>query len=67
MLAGIPIVDAVRRMDQIRKERVFFIALPIRMKRVSATWTRAIAIEEIDCHTQTRRTPLIRAQVVPRA
>ena len=48
MLAGIPIVDAVRRMDQIRKERVFFIALPIRMKRVSATWTRAIAIEEID-------------------
>ena len=48
LLAGIPIIDALRGLDQIRKERVFFIALPLRMKRVSATWTRAIALEVID-------------------
>ncbi len=48
LLAGIPIIDALRGLDQIQKERVFFMALPLRMKRVSATWTRAIALEEID-------------------
>ena len=44
---GIPCVDCVNGLEQISKERVFFIALPLKMKRVTATWTRAIALEEI--------------------
>lgn len=48
LLAGIALVDALRGLDQIRKERVFFIALPVKMGRVSATWTRAVALEEIE-------------------
>tara|TARA_Y100000588_G_C14079008_1_gene849297 strand:- start:232 stop:906 length:675 start_codon:yes stop_codon:yes gene_type:complete len=45
---GIPMVDALKGLDQIQKERVFFIALPLKMQRVTAAWTRAIALEEID-------------------
>lgn len=48
LLAGIPIIDALCGLEQIQKERVFFIALPLKMRRVTATWTRAIALEEID-------------------
>ena len=47
LLAGIPIVDDVVNLTQIIKPRVFFIALPLRMRRVTASWTRAIALEEI--------------------
>ncbi len=47
LLAGIPLVDALLGLDQIRKKRVFFIALPVKLRRVTASWTRAIAIEEI--------------------
>lgn len=45
---GIPMVDCLKGLDQITKERVFFIGLPLKMHRVTATWTRAIALEEID-------------------
>ncbi len=47
LLAGIPLIDGLLGLEQIEKERVFFISLPLKMKRVSATWTRAIALEEI--------------------
>lgn len=47
LLAGIPIVDALLGLDQIQKPRVFFIALPVKLRRVTAFWTRAIALEEI--------------------
>lgn len=47
ILAGIPVVDALQGLNQIKKNRVFFISLPIKMQRVTATWTRAIALEEI--------------------
>jgi kynurenine formamidase len=45
---GIPMVDALKGLDQLTKDRVFFIALPLKMQRVTASWTRAIALEEID-------------------
>ncbi len=48
LLAGIPVVDALLGLDQIRKPRVFFIALPMKLRRVTAFWTRAIALEELD-------------------
>ena len=47
LLAGIPFLDALRGLDQITKRRVFLIALPVKMRRVTASWTRAIALEEI--------------------
>jgi arylformamidase len=48
LLAGIPYLDAVTGLDQIRKRRVFVIALPVKIRRVTASWTRAIALEMID-------------------
>ena len=45
---GIPMVDALKGLEQLTKDRVFFIALPIKMHRVTASWTRAIALEEIE-------------------
>ena len=45
---GIPTIDALYNLAQIRKKRVCFIALPVKMQRVTASWTRAIALEEKD-------------------
>lgn len=46
--AGIATADALCGLDQIRKQRVFFIALPVKLRRVTASWTRAIALEALD-------------------
>jgi len=48
LLAGIPYIDAVTGLHQITKSRVFFIGLPFKMQRITASWTRAIVLEEID-------------------
>ncbi len=48
LLAGIALADMLKGLHQIRKPRVFFIALPVRLHRVTASWTRAIALEERD-------------------
>ena len=48
LLAGIPYLDALFGLQQITKTRVFFIGLPVKIKRVTASWTRAIVLEEID-------------------
>ncbi len=47
LLAGITLVDNLLGLEQIKKPRVFFIALPVKLRRVTAFWTRAIALEEI--------------------
>ena len=47
LLAGIPMIDAPVGLDQIKKPRVFFIGLPVKIRRVTASWPRAIALEEI--------------------
>ena len=47
LLAGIPFLDALTGLDQITRPRVFFIGLPVKMRRVTASWTRAIVLEEI--------------------
>ena len=46
LLGGVGLIDALVGLDQIVKQRVFFIALPIKMHRVTASWTRAIVLEE---------------------
>ena len=48
LAAGIPTADALFGLEQVRKKRVFFIALPVKLRRVTASWTRAIALEELD-------------------
>lgn len=48
LLAGIPMVDAPLGLDQITKPRVFFMALPAKLRRVTAWWTRAVALEPLD-------------------
>ena len=47
LLAGIIMIDALLGLHQITKPRVFFMALPVKLRRVTAGWTRAIALEEI--------------------
>lgn len=47
LMTGIPLVDGVDGLSRITRKRVFFIALPTKLRRVSASWTRAIALEEI--------------------
>ena len=48
LLAGIPMIDAPHGLHQIKKPRVFFIALPVKLRRATASWTRAIALEPRD-------------------
>ena len=48
LLAGIPFFDGLTGLDQITRRRVFFIGLPVKIRRVTASWTRAIVLEEID-------------------
>ena len=45
---GVALVDGLYRLDQLTKPRVFFMALPLRIQRTTAAWTRAIALEEAD-------------------
>ena len=47
LLAGIAYLDALTGLDQITRQRVFLIALPVRMRRVTASWARAIVLEEL--------------------
>ena len=47
LLAGVGLIDAVTGLGQITSPRVSFIGLPVRMHKVTASWTRAIALEEI--------------------
>jgi len=44
--ARIMFVDGLQGLNQIKKSRVFFIALPVRIVRVTAIWTRAIVFED---------------------
>ena len=46
LLGGVGMIDDLVGLDQIVKHLVFFIALPVRMHRVTASWTRAIVLEE---------------------
>jgi kynurenine formamidase len=47
LAGGVALVDALLGLDQIKKPRVFFMAIPPKLRRVTATWIRAIALEEI--------------------
>ena len=46
LLAGITMLDAPQGLNRIRKPRVFLIALPPKLRRITASWVRAIVLEE---------------------
>jgi len=43
----IPIVERLDHLDRIRKERFFFIGLPIKISGIDSSWIRAVALEEL--------------------
>ena len=48
LLGGVVCADGLQGLSQIKRPRVFFIGLPVRMLRATACWTRAIVLEEMD-------------------
>jgi len=46
--APIPIIEQLAQMDQIQKERVFFMGLPMRVAELDSSWIRAVALEPLD-------------------
>jgi kynurenine formamidase len=44
---NIPICYPLVNIEQLTKDRAFFIGLPLSVERLDATWTRALAVEEI--------------------
>jgi arylformamidase len=43
----IPIIDNLCNLKEIKKERVFFIGLPLKIAHLEASWIRAIALEPL--------------------
>ncbi len=41
----IPIIEVLANLDQIKKERVFYIGLPLRVANLDSSWIRAVALE----------------------
>ncbi len=44
---NIPITYPLVNVHKLRRERVFYIGLPLNVERMDATWVRAIALEEV--------------------
>jgi len=42
----IPIVEGIVNLDALKRERVFYIGLPLRIHGLDSSWIRAIALEE---------------------
>lgn len=42
----IPIIEGLVNLDAVKKERVFYIGLPLRIYGLDSSWVRAIALEE---------------------
>jgi len=42
----IPIIEGIRNLDKIKKNRAFYIGLPIMTKGMDSSWIRAIVLEE---------------------
>ncbi|MFQ6095430.1 MAG: cyclase family protein [Candidatus Bathyarchaeia archaeon] len=43
---GIPIIEGLANLNAIKKDRVFYIGLPLRVHGLDSSWIRAIALEE---------------------
>jgi len=47
MGVGVPIIEWLDSLDQLKKKEFFLMALPFKVKQMDSSWTRVIAIEEI--------------------
>ncbi len=45
---GVVRIDGIVNLHELRRERVFLVALPLRFERLEASWTRAVALEPTD-------------------
>jgi arylformamidase len=45
--APIPIIEELDHLDEVKKERVFFIGLPLRVAELDSSWIRAVAFEPL--------------------
>ena len=45
--APIPIIEQLAHLDELRKERVFFLGLPLRVAELDSSWIRAVAFEPL--------------------
>ena len=45
--ANVPIVQPLVNIDTLTKDRVFYVSLPLRMTKMEASFTRALAFEEV--------------------
>ncbi|MGQ9514291.1 MAG: cyclase family protein [Thermoproteota archaeon] len=43
----IPIIEGLCHLEDLRRKRVFFLALPLRVRGLDSSWVRAIALEEL--------------------
>jgi arylformamidase len=48
MSVGMPIIEWLDNLDQLKKKEFFIMALPFKVKQMDSSWARVIAIEEID-------------------
>jgi len=44
----IPLIEGLVNMEQVKKERVFYIGLPLKVTGLDSSWIRAIALEPYD-------------------
>jgi len=44
---SIPIIEGLANLDKLKKERVFFIGLPMKIIGLDSSWIRAVALEEL--------------------
>ncbi|MBO3803401.1 MAG: cyclase family protein [Candidatus Brockarchaeota archaeon] len=43
----IPIIEGLCNLEELRRKRVLFIALPLRVRGLDSSWVRAVALEEL--------------------
>jgi len=42
----IPVIEGLANLEAVKKDRVFYIGLPLRVYGLDSSWIRAIALEE---------------------
>ncbi len=47
LLNRIPIIEGLTNLDTVKRDRVFYVGLPIRFASLDSSWVRAIALEQI--------------------
>jgi kynurenine formamidase len=46
LLNDIPIIEGIENLDKIKRKRVFYMGLPIKITEIDSSWIRAVVLEE---------------------